>query len=257
MARIFTNPFGSAHHRLKDFRYYETLVHVFVVALLISNLVAAKIVAFGSYRVSGALLLFPITYIFGDIFTEVYGYSASRRAIWVGFFSSMLLTGLGLIIVVMPAAPEWHDQAAYETIFKVAPRMITASLIAFWCGDFVNSYVMAKMKLLTRGRFLWTRTIGSTVAGQAVDTIVVMVLGFAGRTHWALIAKLIYSSYLFKVLYETIATPITYVIVNKLKQVEGVDVYDTATNFNPFKADPANIGVTEKPIASAESLLEA
>jgi len=216
------------------FHYYDLLVHAFVVILLISNLVGQKITAVGPFRISGAQLFFPITYIFGDVFTEVYGYGASRRAIWIGFFASALLAVMGLVTVWLPPAPGWHGQAAFATVFNFVPRLIVASLIAFWCGEFANSFVMAKMKLLTKGRYLWTRTVGSTVAGQAVDTIVVMVLAFGGSLPTALIANLIVSAYLGKVLYEVAATPVTYWIVNSLKRREGVDVFDTNTDFNPF-----------------------
>ncbi len=219
------------------FRYYDLLVHAFVVILLISNLVGQKITAVGPFRISGAQLLFPITYIFGDVFTEVYGYGASRRAIWIGFFASALLAVMGLISVWLPAAPGWDGQAAFARVFNFVPRLILASLIAFWCGEFANSFVMAKMKLLTKGRDLWTRTVGSTVAGQAVDTIVVMVLAFGGSLSGELIANLIVSAYLGKVLYEVAATPVTYWIVNSLKRREGVDVFDTNTDFNPFHGE--------------------
>jgi queuosine precursor transporter len=216
------------------FRYYDLLVHVFVVVLLISNLVGQKITAIGPFRISGAQLLFPVTYIFGDVFTEVYGYGASRRAIWIGFFASALLALMGLFTVWLPPAPGWNGQAAFATVFHFVPRLILASLAAFWCGEFANSFVMAKMKLLTKGRYLWTRTVGSTVVGQAVDTFVVMVLAFAGSLTPTLIAKLILSGYLGKVLYEVAATPLTYWIVNSLKRREGLDPFDTHTDFNPF-----------------------
>lgn len=216
------------------FRYYDLLVHAFVVILLISNLVGQKITAVGPFRISGAQLLFPITYIFGDVFTEVYGYGASRRAIWIGFFASALLAVMGLVTVWLPPAPGWDGQAAFARVFEFVPRLVVASLAAFWCGEFANSFVMAKMKLLTKGRYLWTRTVGSTVAGQAVDTVVVMVLAFGGSLSTGLIANLIVSAYLGKVLYEVAATPVTYWIVNSLKRREGVDVFDTNTDFNPF-----------------------
>jgi len=219
------------------FRYYDLLVHAFVVILLISNLVGQKITAVGPFRISGAQLLFPITYIFGDVFTEVYGYGASRRAIWIGFFASALLAVMGLVTVWLPPAPGWDGQAAFARVFEFVPRLVVASLAAFWCGEFANSFVMAKMKLLTKGRYLWTRTVGSTVAGQAVDTIVVMVLAFGGSLSGELIANLIVSAYLGKVLYEVAATPVTYWIVNSLKRREGVDVFDTNTDFNPFHGE--------------------
>ncbi len=216
------------------FRHYESLVHVFVVVLLVSNLVGQKITAVGPFRISGAQLLFPITYIFGDVFTEVYGYAASRRAIWIGFFASALLSAMGVFAVWLPPAPGWEGQEAFARVFGFVPRMVLASLAAFWAGEFANSYVLAKMKLLTRGRWLWTRTIGSTVVGQAVDTAVVMVLAFGGTVRPALIANLIVSAYLGKVAYEAAATPLTYLVVNILKRREGVDVFDRGTDFNPF-----------------------
>ncbi len=142
----------------RGYRYYEWLVHIFVVVLLISNLVGQKITAVGPFRISGAQLLFPVTYIFGDVFTEVYGYSASRRAIWIGFFASALLSAMGMLAVWLPAAPGWPNQRAFATVFGFVPRMVAASLAAFWCGEFANSFVLAKMKIWTGGRMLWTRT---------------------------------------------------------------------------------------------------
>ncbi len=215
-------------------RYYDLLVHAFVAILLISNLVGQKITAIGPFRFSGAMLFFPITYIFGDVFTEVYGYGASRRAIWIGFGASALLAAMGMLTVWLPPAPDWDGQAAFARVFGFVPRIIAASLVAFWCGEFANSFVMAKMKLLTKGRYLWTRTVGSTVAGQAVDTLVVTVLTFGGSQSVSSIVRLILSGYLAKVLYEVAATPMTYWVVNFLKRREGLDTFDTNTDFNPF-----------------------
>lgn len=219
------------------FRYLDTLINVFVVVLMISNLVGAKICALGPFRLSGAQLLFPITYIFGDIFTEVYGYSASRRAIWTGFLASALLATMGMITVALPPAPDWHDQAAFEKIFGFVPRMVIASLIAYWCGEFANAFVMARMKVLTGGKHLWMRTIGSTAVGQLVDSTVVMALAFGGTLDIATIANLIGSGYIGKVIYEAAATPLTYLVVNLLKRKEGVEVFDRGTDFNPFHKD--------------------
>ena len=216
------------------YRYYEILVHVFVVVLLISNLVGQKITAIGPFRVSGAQVLFPVTYIFGDVFTEVYGYGASRRAIWIGFFASALLAAMGMFTVWLPPAPGWGDQEAYAKIFGFVPRMVVASLIAFWCGEFANSFVMAKMKIWTGGQMLWSRTIGSTVVGQFVDTAIVMVLAFGGSLNPALIANLIFSAYFGKVAYEAAATPLTYAVVDFLKRAEGMDPLDIGISFNPF-----------------------
>jgi len=221
--------------RAREFRYYDLLVHVFVVLLLISNLVGQKITALGPVRVGGAQLLFPLTYIFGDVFTEVYGYGASRRAIWIGFFASGLLSLMCVFMVWLPPAPGWNNQAAYRTVFYQVPRMVAASLIAYWCGEFANSFVIAKMKLWTNGKYLWTRTVGSTVVGQAVDTIVFMTLAFGGSLTASLVASLIVWGYLFKVVYEVLATPLTYKIVNFLKRHEDVDTFDRSTNFNPFR----------------------
>ena len=240
----------SAHDtRLSGFRFYDLLVHGFVVVLLISNLVGQKICAIPLFtwngqpivaNVSGAQLLFPITYIFGDIFTEVYGYGASRRAIWIGFVACAVLALMGLFVVWIPAAPDWQNQAAFEAVFYTVPRFILASLVAFWLGEFTNSYTLAKMKLWTNGRHLWTRTIGSTATGQLVDTTVLILIAFGGYTAWGTMLNLIISGYLAKVLYEALATPLTYLVVNRLKRAEGVDVYDVDTNFNPF----ARFGMT-------------
>jgi uncharacterized integral membrane protein (TIGR00697 family) len=218
------------------FRFFDLLLSIFVVVLLISNLVGQKICAFGPFRISGAQLLFPLTYIFGDVFTEVYGYAASRRAIWIGFFASGLLAVMGVIAVALPPAPDWPNQAAFATVFNFIPRLVFASLIAFWCGEFANSYVMAKMKILTRGRHLWTRTVGSTVVGQAVDTTVLMIVAFGGSLNAKLITTLILSGYLGKVAYEVAATPLTYAVVNFLKRKEGLDPFDHGTRFNPFES---------------------
>src|SRR6266513_5775338 len=227
--------------RLSSFRFYDLLVHIFVVILLISNLVGQKICVipfihvFGQVpHVSGAQLLFPITYIFADVFTEVYGYGASRRAIWIAFFANILLTLVGVFVVWFPAAPEWTNQRAFESVFYIVPRFVVASLVAFWLGEFTNSYTLAKMKLWTNGKWLWTRTVGSTVAGQFVDTTVLILIAFGERESWLTMLNLIISGYVGKVLYEAAATPLTYLVVNKLKRAEGVDVYDRDTNFNPF-----------------------
>lgn len=218
------------------YKYLDHLINFFVVVLIISNLVAPKLIAIGDFRLSGAQILFPLTYIFGDIFTEVYGYSASRRAIWTGFLASGLLAVMGLTIVALPPAPEWHDQEAFAKVFGFVPRIVVASLIAYWCGEFANAFVMARLKVITNGRMLWVRTIGSTAVGQFVDTIVVMVIAFGGSVAWTAIANLIVSGYLAKVIYEVVMTPVTYAVVNGLKKAEGIDVFDTTTDFNPFHA---------------------
>ena len=221
----------ESDHRYK---FLDVFITLFVVVLVISNVIAAKFFALGPLRVSCAQMLFPITYIFGDIFTEVYGYGASRRAIWYGFFASFVFVTLSYIAVIIPPAPEYTDQRAFATIFKPVGRFVLASLVAYWCGEFANSFTLAKMKLITKGRHLWTRTIGSTVVGQAVDTTVVIFVAFYGLRPFPVLIQLIVSGYLIKVIYETLMTPITYAIVNYLKRAEGVDYFDYETNFSPF-----------------------
>ena len=225
---------------MRRFRYLDALTTAFVVILLVSNLVAQKLVRihlFGSFAVttSGAMLLFPITYIFGDIFTEIYGYAASRRAIWLGFFGTALLYAVSAIVIALPADPEFHHQAAFITVFGILPRILVASLTAFWAGEFANSYTLARLKLITRGRWLWTRTVGSTVVGQLVDTILVVVITFAGLYSPVKLFQIVWQGYLLKVAYEVLATPLTYLVVNFLKRAEHVDTFDTHTNFNPFR----------------------
>ncbi len=216
------------------YRYLDAFITLFVVVLLTSNVIAAKFFAIGPFRVSCAQMLFPITYIFGDIFTEVYGYSASRRAIWYGFFASFILVAISFLAVIIPPAPEYTDQRAFTAIFKPVGRIVLASLIAYWCGEFANSFTLAKLKLLTKGKYLWTRTIGSTIVGQAVDTTVVIFVAFYGMRPLGVLIQLIVSGYVIKVLYETLMTPVTYAIVNYLKRTEGVDYFDYDTDFSPF-----------------------
>jgi queuosine precursor transporter len=227
--------------RLSNFRYYDLLVHVFVVILLVSNLVGQKIciipfINIGGHipHISGAQLLFPLTYIFADVFTEVYGYGAARRAIWLAFFSNCLMTLMGIFVTWFPAAPEFRNQGAFEAVFYTVPRFVIGSLIAFWAGEFTNSYTLAKMKVWTDGKWWWSRFWASTVTGQFVDTVTIMLIAFVGYESWATIGSLIFWSYTGKVLYEICATPITYVVVGALKRAEGIDVFDRGTNFNPF-----------------------
>lgn len=232
----------------RRYKYLDALTTAFVVILLVSNLIAQKVIMIGPFPVhlfgksllipavytSGAMVLFPITYIFGDVFTEVYGFSASRRAIWLGFFGTALLYAVGAFIIALPASPEWKNQAAFDTVFGIIPRILAASLISFWAGEFANSYTMARLKLLTNGRKLWTRTIGSTVVGQAVDTTLVIVLTFGGTYRAATLVKIICTGYLLKVAYEVIATPLTYLVINWLKRTEHADAFDRGESFNPF-----------------------
>lgn len=209
----------------------------FVVVLLLSNIVAVKPVRLFNFLhldLDGGTLLFPISYIFGDVLVEVYGYARSRRVIWMGFGFNLLAAALFWVIVLLPPSPEWPMQDAFAMILGQTPRIVMGSLIAFWCGEFANSYVMAKMKIWTGGQFLWTRTIGSTVVGQAVDTILFQTIAFAGVWDTGLLLRVILWNYTAKVLYEALATPITYAVVGFLKKAEQEDYYDYDTNFNPF-----------------------
>jgi uncharacterized integral membrane protein (TIGR00697 family) len=232
---IFTEKPAPVQARdLRTYRHFDLLLAIFIVVLLVSNLVGQKLCAIGPFVLSGAQILFPITYIFGDVFTEVYGYAASRRAIWLGFLANGLLAVMGLITVWLPPAPGWPNQEAFATVFYTIPRLIVASLVAYWCGEFANSYTLAKMKLWTGGRMLWTRTVGSTVAGQAVDTVLLYIIGFGGTAPVSTLVRGAASAYLFKVVYEAVATPGTYAIVGFLKRSEGIDAFDFKSDFNPF-----------------------
>jgi len=241
---------------MRRFRYLDALTTAFVVILLVANLVAQKVFRVGPFHLggslyfpaistSGAMVLFPITYIFGDIFTEVYGYAASRRAIWLGFFGTALLYAVSALVIALPPDPEFRNQQAFITVFGILPRILAASLIAFWAGEFANSYTMAKLKLITRGRWLWTRTVGSTVVGQAVDTTLVILITFAGTFTPHKMVEIIITGYLLKVAYEVAATPVTYLVVNWLKRAEHSDAFDAHTNFSPFRFAGEKAGQVE------------
>lgn len=216
------------------YKYLDALTTAFVVILLVSNLVAQKVCLIGPFAVSGAILLFPVTYIFGDVFTEVYGFAASRRAIWLGFFGTTLLYLMGAITIALPPAPGWHNQVAFAAVFGFIPRILAASLVAFLVGEFANSFTMARLKLLTNGTKLWTRTIGSTVVGQAVDTTLVVFLTFVGTIPLSTMGNMILTGYFLKVGYEILATPLTYLVINWLKRSENADAFDRTESFNPF-----------------------
>jgi uncharacterized integral membrane protein (TIGR00697 family) len=218
-----------------QYRYLDLITALFVAVLLISNIASTKIVQIWKFTFDGGTILFPISYIFGDILTEVYGFRTSRRVIWIGFFCALLMSlVLGLIGLIKPA-PGWDLQEAYMSILGQTPRIVAASLIAYFAGEFSNSFTLAKMKILTKGRWLWTRTIGSTVLGQGVDTLLFVLIAFAGLYDWNLIFLIIISNYVFKVGFEAILTPVTYKVVGFLKKRENVDYYDYDTSFNPFK----------------------
>jgi len=219
----------------RDYKYFDLITALFVAVLLISNVASTKIMRLGPFTFDGGTILFPVSYIFGDILTEVYGYRRSRRVIWTGFFCTGLMAAVLAIVGALPPAQGWDNQAAYQAILGQTPRIVLGSLIAYFAGEFSNSYTLAKMKIWTGGRWLWMRTIGSTLVGEGVDTLLFVVVAFAGTMPWALLWSIIISNYVFKVGVEAAMTPVTYRVVSFLKRVEHEDVYDVGTDFNPFK----------------------
>ena len=226
----------------RSYRYYEFVMAAFVTVLICSNLIGpAKIAQIdapfvGPLTFGGAVLFFPISYVFGDILTEVYGYARARRVIWAGFAGLGFASFMASVVVALPPAPFWHHQDAYEVAFGTTWRIAAASMIAYFCGEFVNSYVMAKMKLLTAGRWLWTRTIGSTIFGEAVDSALFYPLAFygAGIIPDDKLPLVMLAQFVTKVGVEVLLTPVTYKVVALLKRAENEDYYDRRTNFNPF-----------------------
>ncbi len=218
----------------KNYKYLGDIAVFFVSVLLISNVASTKIVDFGWFTFDGGTLLFPLSYIFGDILTEVYGYKKSRRVIWLGFISIFIMSLIFIIIGKLPAASGWNNQAAYDTILGLTPRIVLASLIAYFCGEFSNSFILAKMKIWTKGKYLWTRTIGSTIVGELVDSFIFIIIAFFGFLPNSLLLTLIISNYIFKTGVEILFTPLTYKVVRFLKKAEKEDYYDLKTNFNPF-----------------------
>jgi queuosine precursor transporter len=225
---------------MKNYKYYDLILGAYVCIVLCANLIGPSKVTtvpvpvIGSITFVAGVLFFPISYLFGDILTEVYGYARDRRVVWSGFGALAFASIMATVIVHLPPAPNWHDQAAVDTIFGNTPRIAVASITAFWCGSFVNSYVLAKMKILTSGRWLWTRVIGSTLCGELVDSVLFYTLAFAGRWDTSLLVQVTITQYILKSGWEIIATPLTYKVVGFLKRVEGEDYYDRDTNFTPF-----------------------
>jgi queuosine precursor transporter len=222
-------------HAPRAYRYFDLIMAAFVAVLLISNIASAKILILGPFTFDGGTILFPLSYIFGDVLTEVYGYQRSRRVIWVGFSAAALMAVVFSVVGALPPAPGWENQKAYEAILGTTPRIVIGSLIAYWAGEFSNSFVLAKMKLVTRGRWLWARTIGSTLVGEGVDTLLFVLIAFYGTLPGGLLLTVIISNYVFKCGVEALATPLTYLVVNGLKRAEREDYYDYQTDFNPFK----------------------
>ncbi len=205
---------------------------IFVTCLITANIIAVKVVSLGPVILPAAIFVFPLSYIFGDILTEVYGYRWARRVIWLGFVCNLIFVIFAWVGQILPPAPRWEWQEAYESILGYAPRLLAASFCGYLVGEFANSFVLAKMKILTRGRWLWSRTIGSTIVGQGLDTLIFITLAFIGTPSFVPIMILYH--WLAKTVIEAIATPFTYAIVNFLKKKEAIDTYDYETNFNPF-----------------------
>ncbi len=205
---------------------------IFTTCLITANIIAVKVISFGAVILPAAIVVFPLSYILGDILTEVYGYRWARKVIWLGFSCNLIFVIFIWVGQVLPPASFWKGQEAYETILGFTPRLLAASFCGYLAGEFVNSFVLAKMKILTRGRWLWTRTIGSTIVGEGLDTAIFITLAFIGTPSFA--AIMILYHWLVKTGIEAIATPLTYTVVNYLKRKEAIDTYDYETNFNPF-----------------------
>jgi len=220
---------------MQQFKYYDIILGLFVAVLLISNIASSKVLDLGPFTFDGGTILFPVSYIFGDILTEVYGYRRSRRVIWTGFFAAFLMSVIFIIVGKLPPAADWGNQEAYDKILGLTPRIVIASLIAYFSGEFSNAYTLAKMKIFTKGRWLWSRTIGSTIIGEGIDTVLFVMIAFYGVFPGDLLLAVMVSNYIFKVGFEALCTPLTYAVIGFLKIREGVDTYDRETNFNPFK----------------------
>ncbi|MEO7634363.1 MAG: queuosine precursor transporter [Sphingomicrobium sp.] len=227
----------------RDFEYFDFVMAAFVAILLLSNVLGAGKIAsidvpgLGPWPFGAGILFFPLSYVLGDILTEVYGYARARRCIWAGFAGLLFMAMMSWVVVALPPHSSWTGQAAYESVFGQVPRIVFASICAFWAGEFVNSFVLARMKIWTEGRMLWTRTIGSTVVGQGLDSLIFYPLAFLGVFETATVLKLMLTQWVLKVTWEVVLTPVTYAVVGWLKAKEGVDVFDRDTNFTPFRAD--------------------
>jgi len=219
---------------LKISFWFVVIASIFVTCLITANIIAVKLIFLFGFLVPAGIIIFPLSYLFGDVLTEVYGYGAARRVIWLGFACNLLAVIAIYLGGLAPAAPFWHNQAAYETILGFTPRLLLASFIAYLVGEFTNSFVLAKLKIATKGHWLWTRTIGSTLLGEGVDTIIFISIAFWGIIPSQLLLTAILTQWAFKVLYEVIATPFTYLVVGFLKRRESLDTYDYQTNFSPL-----------------------
>jgi hypothetical protein len=214
--------------------WFLIIVMVFITCLITANIVAVKLVSIAGFIVPAGIVIFPISYIVGDVLTEVYGYKRARRVIWLGFACNLLAV-IGIIIgQALPAASFWDAQAAYDRILGYTPRLLIASFVAFLFGEFANSYVLSRMKIATNGRWLWARTIGSTFIGQGLDSVIFIFIAFWGTSPQDALLSAMVTQWLFKVAYEAAATPLTYIVVNFIKRQEGIDTYDRDISFNPL-----------------------
>jgi len=213
------------------------LACLFVMFLLLSNIIAGKLIQVFGLVLPAAVVLFPLTYLFGDVLTEVYGYRKSRLVIWVGFACNVLMALIFLAVIALPHPSFWQNQNAYATVLGMTPRLVAASLLAYWAGEFSNSAILSLMKKLTGGRWLWTRTIGSTVIGRGVDTLIFITGAFYGLVPGGVLVQMVAAQYVWKVAYEAAATPLTYLIVGWLKRVEQVDAFDWGVRYNPFRLE--------------------
>ena len=226
----------------RDFEYFDFVMAAFVAILLLSNVLGAGKVAnialpgIGDWPFGAGILFFPLSYVIGDVLTEVYGYARARRCIWAGFAGLLFMAMMSWVVVALPPHESWGGQAAYESVFGQVPRIVFASIIAFWAGEFANSYVLARMKIWTAGRHLWTRTIGSTVVGQGIDSLIFYPLAFYGVWDSRTLLVVLATQWVLKVGWEALLTPVTYLVVGWLKRREGIDVYDEGTDFTPFRA---------------------
>lgn len=220
---------------IRTFRYFDVIMASFVAVLLISNLASTKILDLGPFTFDGGTLLFPLSYIFGDILTEVYGYQKARKVIWTGFGAALLMSLVLWVVQILPPSPDWPNQQAYESLLGFVPRIVIASLIAYFAGAFSNAFILSKLKIRTSGKYLWIRTIGSTVLGEGIDTVIFCFVAFYGLFPNDVLISIIISNYLFKTGVEILFTPVTYTFVNFLKKEENVDVYDRGISYNPFR----------------------
>jgi uncharacterized integral membrane protein (TIGR00697 family) len=213
---------------------FMTLVCLFVVGLLLANLIAGKLIVVFGWTLPAAVIIFPITYILGDLFTEVYGFRQTRRIIWLGFFCNLIAVIVFFVTVKLPHPSFWPDQAAYSSVFGTTPRILVASFVSYLTGEFLNSTLLSKIKVATGGKKLWFRTIGSSVVGQGFDTLLFISIAFWGLYPNNVIFQMILFQYIWKLSYEIILTPFVYLAISKVKKIEGIDSFDTSINYNPF-----------------------